>query len=378
MSCTAYFKDRGPIVSSCSLGVVARTPECDFVLLTSDPEELLSFSDSFGLPNAEICVMQNRPAPLRLLWQLPHYVRQKRIALLHTQYITPPILSCATAVTVHDILFESQPQYFEKSLVMRSRLLVPRSIRRSAAVFTVSQFSQKQICDYYSVPSSKVNVIPNGVDRSRFFPGTDGSEIVKALGLAPGQYYLTVGRLEPRKNHAALLKAWSLLETQRPRLVLVGQRHFGYGEVFELIRTLQLERDVVVLEQISDEEIPVLYRNAKGFIYCSWAEGFGMPLLEAMASGIPVVSSANSGLAEVCADAALAIDPNIPDDIRDAVLAFERDPELRADFVNRGLSRVRDFTWEKSADTVHAVYLEFFNLPRAGKASMGFKATAEQ
>jgi len=356
--------------------VVAGTPECDFLLLTCDPQKLVSFSESFALPNVEICVMQNRPAPLRLLWQLPQYVRQKRIDLLHTQYITPPILSCATAVTVHDILFESQPQYFERSLVIRSRLLVPMSVRRSAAVFTVSEFSQKQICEHYSLPPSSVNVIPNGVDRSRFFPGTEGSEVVTALGMTPGQYYLTVGRLEPRKNHAALLKAWSLLKAPRPRLVLVGQRHFRYGEVFELIRTFELGRDVVLLEQISDAQIPALYRNAKGFIYCSWAEGFGMPLLEAMASEIPVISSANTALAEVCADAALGIDPNRPEDIRDAVLALERDPGLRTELVNRGSSRVRDYTWEKSARTVRKVYLSLFNR-RAGKAPMGLYTTAE-
>jgi glycosyltransferase involved in cell wall biosynthesis len=130
------------------------------------------------------------------------------------------------------------------------------------------------------------------------------------------------------------------------------------------------------LEQISDAQIPALYRNAKGFIYCSWAEGFGMPLLEAMASEIPVISSANTALAEVCADAALGIDPNRPEDIRDAVLALERDPGLRTELVNRGSSRVRDYTWEKSARTVRKVYLSLFNR-RAGKAPMGLYTTAE-
>jgi glycosyltransferase involved in cell wall biosynthesis len=344
--------------------VVACTPECDFVLLTRDPRQLVSFSHSFALPNVEICVMPERAAPVRLLWQLPTYIRQKRLSLLHTQYIVPPLASCATAVTVHDILFESHPQYFEKSLVMRSRLLVPFSIRRSAAVFTVSEFSRKHICNEYSIPFPKVNVIPNGVDATRFFPGQKGLEDVMALGLESGNYYLTVGRLEPRKNQAALLKAWALLESPRPRLVIVGQRHFGYSDVFDLIRTLGLEKDVSVLEQISDAQIPAVYRNAKGFMYCSWAEGFGMPLLEAMASGIPVVSSNNTGLAEVCADAAVAVNPSNPEEIRNAVLTFEKQPDFRNNLIQRGLMRAREYSWERSAQTVRSAYLNHFRIPR--------------
>jgi len=363
--------------------VVAGVPECDFFLLTDDPEQLLSFSDSFALPHVEILPMREKAAPVRLLWQLPAYVRQKSFDLLHTQYIVPPFASCPTAVTVHDILFESHPQYFEKPLVMRSRLLVPFSIRRSSAVFTVSEFSQRQICSQYSIPLSKVSMIPNGVDRARFYPGNYGLAEITALGLDSREYYLTVGRLEPRKNQAALLRAWALLEHPRPRLVLVGQRHFGYKEVFELICSLELERDVMVLENVTDVQIPAVYRNAKGFLYCSWAEGFGMPLLEAMASGIPVVSSNNTGLAEVCADAAIVVDPENPKEIRNAILAFENQPEFRHNLIRRGLVRAQEYSWERSAQTVRRVYLDHFQVPSSNETgerlqtSDGFSSSAK-
>lgn len=351
--------------------VIALTPECDFIVLVTDPRKLLSFSESFALPHVTLYPMPKRPAPVRLLWQLPQAVRHCALSLLHVQYIAPPVRFCATAVTVHDILFESHQEYYEKSFVWRSRLLVPFSARRSAAVFTVSDFSRKQICDTYSISKEKVHTIPNGVDCARFFPGDAGRETVKDFGLEGSSYFLTVGRLEPRKNHVTLLQAWAQLKVPRPLLVIVGQRHFLYREVFDLIRTLRLEQDVVVLEHVSDIQLPAIYRNAKGFVYCSWAEGFGMPLLEAMASGIPVVSSANTALSEVCADAALRVDPSNPSEIRNAILALDQKVGLRENLIRRGLLRVKEFAWEKPAQTVSRVYLRHFGLSPCDRPTDG-------
>jgi glycosyltransferase involved in cell wall biosynthesis len=342
--------------------VVALCPEFDFVLLAGQPKKLLSFSDHFALPHVTIRPMPEKPAPVRLLWQLPQIARSCRLSLLHTQYIAPPLPFCATAVTVHDILFESHPQYFERSFVMRSRLLVPFSVRRSAAIFAVSEFSRKQICETYSIPMKRVHTIPNGVDRVRFSPGNAGRDEVRALGLKSGNYFLSVGRLEPRKNHATLLRAWAQLPQPRPCLVIVGQRHFQYKEAFEVIHALHLESDVVLLEEVSDVQLPAVYRHAKGFIYCSWAEGFGMPVLEAMSSGVPVISSSNTALSEVCAAAALGIDPRNLNEIADAVRSVDQEAELRQDLIRRGFERAAQFTWDRSAQIVRNVYREYFGL----------------
>jgi glycosyltransferase involved in cell wall biosynthesis len=330
--------------------------------MVCDQQKLLSFSDSFALPNVTIVPLPTKSSPVRLLWQLPQIVRQSGVALLHTQYISPPVPWCATAVTVHDILFESHREYFEKLFVLRSRLLVPLSVRRSTAVFTVSDYSRAQICDTYSVPDAKVHTIPNGVDTKRFYPGEAGTEIARSFGLKRGGYFLTVGRLEPRKNHATMLRAWALLNAPRPPLVIVGQRDFQCRESLDLVRSLHLERDVLVLEDVSDVQLPAIYRNAKGFIYCSWAEGFGMPLLEAMASGIPVISSANTALSEVCADAALQVDAGNPTEISNAVFALDQSAELRDSLIDRGFARVKEFTWQKPAQTVRKVYLDHFGV----------------
>ena len=145
-------------------------------------------------------------------------------------------------------------------------------------------------------------------------------------------------------------------------MVIVGQRHFWYGETFDLIRTLHLEQEVLVLEQISDEQLPAIYRNAKGFVYCSWAEGFGMPVLEAMASGIPVVSSHNTALSEVCADAALGVDASNSSEISNAILQLDEQSGLRENLIHRGLLKAKEFNWERPAQTVRSVYLRHFGL----------------
>jgi glycosyltransferase involved in cell wall biosynthesis len=338
--------------------VIAATPECDFFIFASDNGTLLEFSSDFSRPHVRICIMPEMPAAIRILYQLPKLAAQHRLSLLHTQYIVPPfMLSCRKAVTVHDILFEPHPEFFGRAFVLRSRALVRHSVRSSQAVFTVSDYSHREICNTYRIPNDRVHTIPNGVDCKRFRPGNDGDELVRELGLTSGNYFLTVGRLEPRKNHTQLLRAWAMLPVPRTKLVIVGQRHFGYQEATELIRTLNLESDVVFFEQISDAQLPLIYRHARGFVYASLAEGFGMPLLEAMASGVPVITSSNTALAEVSADAALSIDPANPSQIADAVLRLDWDETLRTKLIDRGHVRTRDFSWERSAERVRQVYL---------------------
>ena len=244
--------------------VIEIVPECDFFAFAAETERLLSFSPGFSQPNVTLFPMPEKSSSVRLLWQLPQIARKCELSLLHTQYIVPPMLSCASAVTVHDILFESHPEYFEKLFVHRSRLLVRSSVRKSSAVFTVSDFSRQQLCQTYAVADQKVHTIPNGVDCARFFPGDAGNDAVTSLGLRRGEYFLTVGRLEPRKNHANLLRAWATLKIPRPLLVMIGQRHFGYDEVLNLIQSLRLESDVRILETVSDDAIAFALSRREG------------------------------------------------------------------------------------------------------------------
>lgn len=354
--------------------VVAATPECEFVLFLGQPSNLLEFSVNFSLPNVRIVSMPHAPAIWRLVRQLPHLARREQLDLLHTQYITPPFSGCRTAVTIHDLLFESHPQYFDKLFVARSRLLVRRAVRRSAEVFTVSEFSRNQIALTYGVSLDRIHTIFNGVDQARFFPGERGSEAIRKAGLSPGEYFLTVGRLEPRKNHANIIRAWARLPIPRPRLAIVGAKHFGYDEIFQLRHTIGVTDEVIFFNDISDEDLPSYFRNAKAFIYCSWAEGFGMPILEAMASGVPVISSANTALREVCGDAALLVDPADVSAIRDAIHSLDSQPDLRDDLIRRGLERIWHYTWIRAANSVRKVYLDCLGINSSAEAT--YRATS--
>jgi glycosyltransferase involved in cell wall biosynthesis len=340
--------------------VIGLMPGCDFFLLANDSRTLKSHHENFSLSNVTILPLRSGSAIGRLIFDLPRLVTRLNVGLLHTQYIAPPLVSCASAVTVHDILFESHPEYFRKFFVLRSRVLVPFSIRRSRAVFTVSKFSQEEICSRYAVPPESISVIPNGVDSGRFCPGEGGIDTVRDLGLTPGGYFLTVGRLEPRKNHDALFRAWAKLPNPRPKLAVVGQRHFKYSGALELIRNLRLEGDLILLETVSDDQLPALYRHSSAFIYPSWAEGFGMPVLEAMSSGIPVITSSTTALAEVSGNAALQVHPGDWSALAECVQALSGDIGLRESLIARGFDRARDFTWERSAATVRDVYMRYF------------------
>ena len=342
--------------------VVKRSPEFQFVVLADKPQAVLDFSAAFAAENVKLVRMRHSSPTKRLLWQLPQLARAGHFDLLHTQYIIPPFAPCATAVTVHDILFESHPQFFGPAFVLRSRLLIRHSCLKSAMVFTVSKFSRNQIAETYGVAPLEVHTIYNGVDTSRFFPGGGDGEGVQALGLVPGGYILTVGRLEPRKNHVALLRAYAKLNRPRPKLVIVGQRHFGFDDVLRVMSELRLQDDVVHLDALPDALLPAVYRNALFFVYPTWAEGFGMPVLEAMASGTPVIVSQNTALPEIAGDAGVYIHPEDPGGLRDAMQKLLLDRELRLQLRERGLQRANVFNWDQSAECIRQSYLRHFGM----------------
>jgi glycosyltransferase involved in cell wall biosynthesis len=333
-------------------------PEIEFVGLLDKVDDFKRNYPSFNLPNVRIEHLPHTGAIRRLTWELPRLQRKLGLDLLHSQYIIPlPSLS-KTVVTIHDVLFESHPEFFQPFFRLRSRLLMRLAAFQSEHVFTVSQFSKGEIERRYGMRPEQITVTPNGVDYRRFYPGQDGEAMLARRGLTSGDYLLTVGRLEPRKNHVTLLKAYAKLGKDAPKLVIVGQKDFGFEAMFnEVAAAGGAFRDrVLILEDVAEAELPVLYRHCMAFIYPSLAEGFGMPPLEAMASGAPVIVANNTALTEVVETAGLLVGSTDVDGLADAIRRMTTEPATRAALRAQGLAQAEKFSWDVAAEAVAARY----------------------
>lgn len=342
--------------------VISLAPEFDFIFLLAEPERLLREHPQFAVPNVRCVMLSQARALVRLGWQLAAMQRRHRLNLLHVQYRLPLWPAGPCACTVHDTLFESHPEFFGKGFVRMARWTGRRAVRDAALLFTVSQYSRAKMSRLYGVDPQCIAVTVNGVDRTRFFPGTQGAGQVRALGLVPGGYLCTVGRLEPRKNHLTLVQAYAKLPSPRPPLVVIGQRDFSHGPVFEAVRTLGLEGEVRFMESLEDAALPVLIRHALLFVYPSFAEGFGMPVVEAMASGVAVVTSSTTSLPEVAGDAALMVDPSRVNDLTRAMGTLLSDATMRNTLAQRGVTQAARFNWRDSALVLVERYRQYFGL----------------
>lgn len=267
--------------------------------------------------------------------------------LLWSPCNTGPLAVARQVVTIHDCAFYDQPEGFSRKFAAWYHWLVPRLARRIRRIITVSNFSKSRLVDYCRVPERKIAVIPQGVDE-RFHPQSEDAiaNTRAALGL-PEQYVLFVGNLVPRKNLLRLLAAWNLVSAQFPalKLVLAG----ASDQLFADAGLGQLPASVRAAGYVADEHLPALYCGAMAFAYPSLYEGFGLPVLEAMACGVPVLTSNTTSLPEVAGDAALLVDPYSEEAIAQGLRQLLGDGLLRDELAARGLARAASFTWERTA-----------------------------
>jgi len=315
---------------------------------------------------------------VRLGYDLPRRVAEDRPSLLHVQYTAPLTCSAPIVVTVHDVSFLEHPEYFTSFRALQLRLTVWRTVKAASCVLTPSEFSKRKILDAYKLADNKVVVLPYGVS-SVFHPvAREVAQRSMRTSLPPVPFILTVSDLQPRKNHLGLIRAFEDLIRAHPQLphhlLIVGKEETWYAPtVRAAAKKSQVADRIHFTGFVDDEELRRLYGACDLFVYPSFYEGFGLPILEAMACGRAVACSNASAMPEVADSAALLFDPSSQRELMFAMRDLLLNPELRQRMERLGMQRAAMFSWTSSAaktlDLYYAVAGDASKAPAAARKS---------
>lgn len=296
--------------------------------------------------------------------RIPLALRRERVTLFHApHYVLPPLVPCRSVVTIHDCIHLMFPQYLPSRLAFTyARTSIELASRRATRVMTVSESSKRDILRFVDVPPGKIDVIYNSYDeRFGIEPDEDAVVRVRERYQLHDEFVLYAGNVKPHKNLERLIEAFHLVRQQgldHLKLVLIGDDISKYAALRRAVHSHQLHKYVRFLGYLPEETLAVMYRLAGVFVFPSLYEGFGLPPLEAMASGTPVVTSNVSSLPEVAGDAAILVDPYQPESIAEGIRRVLCDESLRRELRVKGLARARQFSWETSVRRVREIYDE--------------------
>jgi glycosyltransferase involved in cell wall biosynthesis len=297
---------------------------------------------------------------------IPLKLRRLGVDLLHEpHYVVPFLTTSPIVVTIHDCIHLLFPQYLPNAGALAyARFMMGRAIRRSAVVLTVSEASRQDILRFYpEADAERVQVVPNAIDPNLIAdPGEEEIERVRERYQIRGRFVLYAGNIKPHKNLDRLIAAFGQLK-RRPaledvKLLIIGDEIHKYGSLRRAVEAAGVRHDVRFFGFVPDSTLAALYRLASVFAFPSLYEGFGLPPLEAMACGAPVVTSRISSLPEVVGDAAVLVDPYSVDDIAEGLARVFEDDTLRRDLIARGYTRAQSFSWERSVKAIHDTYLK--------------------
>lgn len=306
------------------------------------------------------------PFSVRQQWIVPRQLRRMQATLYHSPYYLMPYApGTSTVFTCHDLIPLIYAQYFSAVQRLIYRLTHALALKTARMTVAVSRTTQADLIRYFHLDPQRVIAIPEAVD-DHFSPRpSEQITAVRQKHVLPEEYVLYVGSNKPHKNLARLVQAWKIcrseLRTQNLKLVIAGQWDRRYLEAKRLVGGSGLNAQVFFVGPVDDADLPALYSGAMLFIFPSLYEGFGLPVLEAMACGTPVVCSNTSSLPEVVGEAGLLFDPLNPDEIAASIQRVLENPGLRVELRQRGLARAAQFTWERVAEKTMAVYRAIVN-----------------
>ena len=282
-------------------------------------------------------------------------------------YIVPPFVHGKKVVTVHDMVYKAFPETVRGRTRFMLEAGLKRSMKRADIIVTDSEFSKSEIIKYFPQHRDKIRVVPCGTDLERFRPCNDKEridEVKKSLEI-DGDYFLYLGTIEPRKNLERLVSAYAAFAKKAgndaPKLVLAGGKGWLDHGIYSRVEKLGLGGRVIFTKYVPSEDMQPLMCGALAFVFPSLYEGFGMPPLEAMACGVPVLTSGEASLPEVTGDCAVICDAYDSKSIAQGLYRLYTDKELRSELSRKGLERAQDFTWERSAKMLMDVYRELKN-----------------
>ncbi|MBK8902035.1 MAG: glycosyltransferase family 4 protein [Anaerolineaceae bacterium] len=343
--------------------LVQQRPEWEYLLFSNRPFEPLELELARALPLADNFGLS------RFVWMqlvLPRIIRQRQPDLCHFPNNTAPIcLERPSVITIHDASLFLHSRHHPRSRLLALRLLLPHVARRATAVITVSHHARQDLIRVLKLPAEKIHVIHEAAPDG-FRPLVDPIQRrrLRAKYGLPEQFVLFVGTIEPRKNLKRLIGAIAQLRQRGcdTRLVMVGPHGWLInGSLEKEIETLGLQDAVQNLGYVPQEDLPGIYSLATVFAFPSLYEGFGLPPLEAMACGTPVLTSQESAMAEICGEAAWLVDPRQAEAIADGLACLLADAEQREHLRQLGLVQAQKYSWERTARETAVVYEKVLN-----------------
>ncbi len=297
---------------------------------------------------------------------IPGAVTKYKIDVLWCPYNTAPLnVSCPIVVTIHDIIYMTlplakAPSIYKKAGVLYRRFIVPRIVKSAKQIITISAFAGNEITKRFPVAENKLHIVYNGADLTKKSSNLENIADFFAKNGIKDKYILGFGSLEARKNSLGLIKAYANLpESTREnyQLVLFGFRNFETSVDFKYINQSKL-KNIVILEYISEQEKEALYQNSSLFVFPTFSEGFGIPILEAFANRTPVITSNVTSIPEVAGKAAIFINPNQIDEISKAIDRVLKDTQCQKQMISDGEKQVLKFSWERSSNAVWSILVD--------------------